>query len=142
MSLPSRERGLKLNKLGEYEDAERVAPFAGAWIEINWKTGRSQPKVSLPSRERGLKLKSKITLIMIMNVAPFAGAWIEIWCCPNLWPDNSVAPFAGAWIEIYPFTALINCFEASLPSRERGLKFFNFLTFIKGFSRSLRGSVD
>ena len=56
MSLPSRERGLKLADPGTLEEPKVVAPFAGAWIEI---------------------------VIMYLcfvkeNVAPFAGAWIEM----------------------------------------------------------------
>ena len=56
----------------------RVAPFAGAWIEIEWHVGEC----------------------FLQYVAPFAGAWIEIhmlWCS---FVVANVAPFAGAWIEI------------------------------------------
>ncbi len=35
MSLPSRERGLKLNKSYHKKGVIMVAPFAGAWIEIS-----------------------------------------------------------------------------------------------------------
>ena len=55
-SLPSRERGLKSRPSDLEEHFNKVAPFAGAWIEI---TNESPGK-------RG------------NNVAPFAGAWIEI----------------------------------------------------------------
>ena len=55
MSLPSRERGLKCGYMRLLERL-KVAPFAGAWIEIV------------------LNGLTKITNI----VAPFAGAWIEI----------------------------------------------------------------
>ena len=53
----------------------------------------------------------------------------------------AVAPFAGAWIEIY---FCINCHInlPSLPSRERGLKYFVREFFDCNFRRSLRGSVD
>ncbi len=56
MSLPSRERGLKCNGEKTIYIGVSVAPFAGAWIEIQ----RLLPK----DRSR--------------KVAPFAGAWIEI----------------------------------------------------------------
>ena len=56
LSLPSRERGLKSRPSDLEEHFNKVAPFAGAWIEI---TNESPGK-------RG------------NNVAPFAGAWIEI----------------------------------------------------------------
>ena len=56
-SLPSRERGLKSNhRIADLEELARVAPFAGAWIEITTLSG-----VDLNS-----------------FVAPFAGAWIEM----------------------------------------------------------------
>ena len=57
---------------------EKVAPFAGAWIEIE---------------KRSNAVKSII-------VAPFAGAWIEIDHPLDRYPYHEVAPFAGAWIEI------------------------------------------
>ena len=56
----------------------RVAPFAGAWIEIGHTT------------RRGTRTA----------VAPFAGAWIEICVLPLCVTSWYVAPFAGAWIEI------------------------------------------
>ncbi len=78
-----------------------VAPFAGAWIEIqknnlpydhyegslpsrerglkyNKIIGKQETEVSLPSRERGLKWTQVHKPICISRVAPFAGAWIEI----------------------------------------------------------------
>ena len=78
-SLPSRERGLKFFRdTLKYFD-RRVAPFAGAWIEIF--TGRfhggGNPG-SLPSRERGLKYTYVPPLSFLGEVAPFAGAWIEM----------------------------------------------------------------
>ena len=56
----------------------RVAPFAGAWIEIT----------NLKQFEGGAV------------VAPFAGAWIEISTRTTQKIGGNVAPFAGAWIEI------------------------------------------
>ena len=59
-----------------------VAPFAGAWIEIQNGTGISDhPVASLPSRERGLKYRIHRARRPQYLVAPFAGAWIEM--CPN-----------------------------------------------------------
>ena len=37
MSLPSRGRGLKLNNFVKAYSLKKVAPFTGAWIEINDK---------------------------------------------------------------------------------------------------------
>ena len=56
MSLPSRERGLKFKVIEFAILFYSVAPFAGAWIEI---------QVLLP-------------VLCTLRVAPFAGAWIEI----------------------------------------------------------------
>ena len=102
MSLPSRERGLKyglepVRRIG----ARNVAPFAGAWIEI-----------------------ARISWIMYgSGVAPFAGAWIEISISADQNRFWRVAPFAGAWIEIAVRQNSAYRRVASLPSRERGLKF-------------------
>ena len=56
MSLPLRERGLKLHVLLHVGDGRRVAPFTGAWIEIYLPAG----------------------ILLAWPVAPFTGAWIEI----------------------------------------------------------------
>ena len=80
--------------------AGKVAPFAGAWIEIFKSVSNHRSRRSLPSRERGLKCQSIKYGCLGCRVAPFAGAWIEIrisGCGLRKW---SVAPFAGAWIEI------------------------------------------
>ena len=55
-SLPSRERGLKYNKIISRKCENEVAPFAGAWIEI----------------------KDTSEVLSGLKVAPFAGAWIEM----------------------------------------------------------------
>ena len=62
VSLPSRERGLKYSHEEFTTKEQRVAPFAGAWIEI----------ISSP-------VSGSISL-----VAPFAGAWIEIYLVSNI----------------------------------------------------------
>ena len=100
-SLPSRERGLKFHRLSQLLHELLVAPFAGAWIEIQ------------------LAIRADGSLIF---VAPFAGAWIEIALQSCLLWWHWVAPFAGAWIEIgFDLCAFCSDF-LSLPSRERGLK--------------------
>ena len=57
---------------------DRVAPLAGAWIEI-------------------LAASSALS---IATVAPLAGAWIEIDGPFGCGGGRGVAPLAGAWIEI------------------------------------------
>ena len=56
----------------------RVAPLAGAWIEIFRQSTTLMTFWSLPSRERGLKFERKKRQKLDCNVAPLAGAWIEI----------------------------------------------------------------
>ena len=56
-----------------------VAPFTGAWIEINLSSMSHIPViVSHPSRVRGLKYTHSYYPRGKHNVAPFTGAWIEI----------------------------------------------------------------
>ena len=70
---------MKFFVIGLFFVTVKVAPFAGAWIEI-------------------LKI---YLLYCVICVAPFAGAWIEMQLEdePVIMAD-SVAPFAGAWIEM------------------------------------------
>ena len=77
-SLPSRERGLKSGSRVNLSQHALVAPFAGAWIEMDMLPDFSQS----------------------IFVAPFAGAWIEIFQTVGYLFRKVVAPFAGAWIEI------------------------------------------
>ena len=56
MSLPTRERGLKLKQNGVNMGEHRVAPYTGAWIEISLAKQMINNAESLPTRERGLKL--------------------------------------------------------------------------------------
>ena len=118
-SLPSRERGLKSLLINLAEHGRKVAPFAGAWIEIFFPP----------------------FLLNKQFVAPFAGAWIEITSKSKKRQQSQVAPFAGAWIEIKLLRQNRNRLK-SLPSRERGLKFYKKDISPVSESRSLRGSVD
>ena len=58
-SLPVRERGLKCNPEAVSKYITKVAPRAGAWIEIVGGWGLAPRSASLPVRERGLKYISK-----------------------------------------------------------------------------------
>ncbi len=62
-----------------------VAPYAGAWIEINVPASASKSTA----------------------VAPYAGAWIEIEMLYAQAAIVSVAPYAGAWIEIPMFYSFL-----------------------------------
>ena len=77
-SLPTRERGLKSVYGKIWLMVIKVAPHAGAWIEIY------------------------IIFVSVgsLSVAPHAGAWIEIRESLSIVAGITVAPHAGAWIEI------------------------------------------
>ena len=55
-----------------------VAPFAGAWIEIEYNCLKAYGLESHPSRVRGLKSCRPTLGLRYIPVAPFAGAWIEM----------------------------------------------------------------
>ena len=74
-------RGLKSKPIEAYYRVELVAPFTGAWIEMQ------------------CCLNSQFSRVI---VAPFTGAWIEIITSKSIIYINQVAPFTGAWIEIIP----------------------------------------
>ena len=57
MSLPVRERGLKCLPGVVAPHSARVAPCAGAWVEIPSPIRGAGGVPSLPVRERGLKLE-------------------------------------------------------------------------------------
>ena len=61
------------------------------------------------------------------TVAPLAGAWIEMFVLSAFSVISPVAPLAGAWIEIFG-NHKTDQLGTSLPSRERGLKYFKQCT--------------
>ncbi len=123
-----------------------VTPLAGVWIEIQNPTACLwQENVSLPSRECGLKFSCDHRQDGLCIVTPLAGVWIEIAVTFYHALHNAVTPLAGVWIEIVPKACFAAAFtvtplagvwieilgveetfrnrEASLPSRECGLKY-------------------
>ena len=62
VSLPTRERGLKLSNSFLIGFCFAVAPYAGAWIEIAVHKATGE----------------------LVKVAPYAGAWIEIEVVSNM----------------------------------------------------------
>ena len=122
----------------------RVAPHAGAWIEISDWSAASCLRSSRPTRARGLKFR-KSPKWREDKVAPHAGAWIEICRFPRShdrravaphagawiemrrnwksYQSESVAPHAGAWIEMGADPLREGCYPRSRPTRARGLKF-------------------
>ena len=77
LSLPVRERGLKLEILELKLFFILVAPRAGAWIET----------------------QHDLYTLISDSVAPRAGAWIETSTFSTISARATVAPRAGAWIE-------------------------------------------
>ena len=78
-----------------------VAPFAGAWIEIDSMTRRALRLRSLPSRERGLKFKYDGTPDGQEESLPSRERGLKLELDPLAGSSaQRVAPFAGAWIEI------------------------------------------
>ena len=120
LSLPSRERGLKLT--GDENSADQMASLPSRERGLKLSSCGAIPTASrsLPSRERGLKYSERFESRRGRYVAPFAGAWIEIRLIADRVYFVNVAPFAGAWIEISLLIAILGC----------------------SVSRSLRGSVD
>ncbi len=100
-SLPSRERGLKSNDRRVFIAHPIVAPFAGAWIEIQiWKKEFGMMFVA-PFAGAWIEISTSGVSSGASSVAPFAGAWIEIQILDGVTSSLEVAPFAGAWIEIF-----------------------------------------
>ena len=100
VSLPSRERGLKLVDDGTGAGVVFVAPFTGAWIEIPCMVSAMRVSWSLPSRERGLKCRFGSVCHLQATSLPSRERGLKFLLVVDINPEF--------W---------------SLPSRERGLKF-------------------
>ena len=70
MSLPMRERGLKLAYRVWRNRRIGVAPHAGAWIETQKSALVLGILKSLPMRERGLKLQTSVHLLSVKGRSP------------------------------------------------------------------------
>ena len=79
MSHPTRVRGLKSVRSIQLFNQGDVAPYTGAWIEIDTQLNR----------------------LYNQSVAPYTGAWIEIQEKAYRRTVSTVAPYTGAWIEIH-----------------------------------------
>ena len=78
-----------------------VAPFAGAWIEMDCaRKARSEALKSLPSRERGLKYVDFPEVYAHTESLPSRERGLKYNLIYALYDDVAVAPFAGAWIEM------------------------------------------
>ena len=154
-----------MNRAQRRKSGNRVAPLAGAWIEMYFAGIRIlYLKSSLPSRERGLKYENPNKGLDLKLSLPSRERGLKLCIEKELKYNHCVAPLAGAWIEItVPWSHLphllslpsrerglkyrqhqkLNCIALSLPSRERGLKLQSLhkrRTVLP--CRSPRGSVD
>ena len=103
---------------------DKVAPLAGAWIEISIRlTATTTPQWVAPLAGAWIEIASTATMEAAKDVAPLAGAWIEIRGMKTGNGSARVAPLAGAWIEIECPSKSEITRVGSLPSRERGLKY-------------------
>ena len=91
---------MKFDQLTIADELLAVAPFTGAWVEIERDAGAGS----------------------IVVVAPFTGAWVEMKNPATCSPSEQVAPFTGAWVEIVCAGRPRRPRRMSHPSRVRGLK--------------------
>src|SRR5690554_3267044 len=77
MSLPPRERGLKLRPSGLRPSGLRSLPPRERGLKHSSPSNIKGLRLSLPPRERGLKQYSIHRTCETMRVAPPTGAWIE-----------------------------------------------------------------
>ena len=77
-----------------------VAPLAGAWIEILFLRLSNQPLLSLPLRERGLKWQKSLRYLSRHVSLPLRERGLKWNHQEPESEDGFVAPLAGAWIEI------------------------------------------
>ena len=96
-SPPSRGRGLKCLRRTSTYAGRRVAPLAGAWIEMaRAQTSRPSLARSPPSRGRGLKWRvHRLLRRGAASPPPSRGAWIEMMVSSPALPLPRVAPLAG-----------------------------------------------
>ena len=79
----------------------------------------------------------------IYTVTPFTGVWIEIVAGALVGAIRQVTPFTGVWIEINLTGIITSSAQASLPSRECGLKLYRLsCRWCVTAGHSLHGSVD
>ena len=128
-SHPSRVRGLKCRWNGTRWHLFVVAPFTGAWIEINDDKYKEILFISHPSRVRGLKFEHMIhaqqtapshpSRVRGLKYSPLsASCWLPeshpsrvrgLKSLPAICRSRPVfvAPFTGAWIEILQRVGII-----------------------------------
>ena len=143
MSLPARERGLKPLTSLEAQGGRESLPARERGLKRWICCGLQQHRGSLPARERGLKLRYSREVVRGCTVAPRAGAWIETHAFINaLTIQIQSLPARERGLKLCGRTWVVHEAE-SLPARERGLK-HDLVMDVQPASarRSPRGSVD
>ena len=107
-----------------FQAKKRVAPHAGAWIEMQTQGLRGVVRSgSLPMRERGLKFCGLSPPFGQHRSLPMRERGLKSVQRGGRLAVRPVAPHAGAWIEISRACTGSPGQGGSLPMRERGLKF-------------------
>ncbi len=101
-SLPTRERGLKPVRSPHIVRVVFVAPHAGAWIETRQTRWDYYWPAVAPHAGAWIETESADATSAPHEVAPHAGAWIETRAALEQTAPELVAPHAGAWIETWP----------------------------------------
>ena len=99
-----------------------VAPHAGAWIEIQLQKLYERDARVAPHAGAWIEMVPFFSFSLWRHVAPHAGAWIEMILATSCRFWLMVAPHAGAWIEITDSRTIRARLLMSLPMRGRGLK--------------------
>ena len=123
MSLPSRGRGLKYDSISSNKFSCQVAPFTGAWIEINYmlrnfylrfcrslhggvdwnkelKSDWSVIVTSLPSRGRGLKLDQANEYDLPAESLPSRGRGLKFGGLKSAWQGVTSLPSRGRGLKL------------------------------------------
>ena len=107
MSLPSRERGLKLYCVLYYPYNYTSLPSRERGLKLWLFRAHRDLFVSLPSRERGLKsFKLRFQSVREISSLPSRERGLKSADYRLCGTYRAVAPFAGAWIEISPLSKM------------------------------------
>ena len=118
-----------------------VAPFAGAWIEIQRNVRFYYGQQSLPSRERGLKFVVSEHIPERTRSLPSRERGLKLVFARGGKQMRESLPSRECGLKL-KFNQNVSRWLPSLPSRERGLKFTQNHLLLPIICRSLRGSVD
>ncbi len=91
---------IEINSRYWFSHVSVVAPYTGAWIEIKIIIRVLGKQESHPTRVRGLKYEHGAFVWLVVSSHPTRVRGLKYYLS-NLNPNmNKVAPYTGAWIEI------------------------------------------